>query len=286
MPSALQTLRQRKALWQNHAVSLVDDGIYFCRLGSEQTTTHQAFTCANLNAAEPYDVVVYGSGLGGIAAALTARATLESNITPVGSRLPRVLLIATDSKLGGLATVGGQNFYDIAHFPSTQQQVPSQMPQQGSHRLFYEAVKRQCYATGDMAAQLYQLLSGVSSKGLTVMGGIDAASLAHDIIPGSMSVTGRKIASIKVQKLKRHGLVYVFDSSAPTTEVRASVFIDASEDGKLTRMLNGVVKSAEFVVGRKSRSYPGGEGLRHSLCRFSALRSLTNTAHPSIIDCC
>uniref|UniRef100_A0A383W3J3 Uncharacterized protein n=1 Tax=Tetradesmus obliquus TaxID=3088 RepID=A0A383W3J3_TETOB len=56
----------------------------------------------------PYDVVVYGSGLGGIAAALTARATLESQITPKGSRLPRVLLIATDSKLGGLATVGGQ----------------------------------------------------------------------------------------------------------------------------------------------------------------------------------
>jgi hypothetical protein len=249
MRSALQTQRQHKALWQNHAVSLVNDGICFCGLGSEQTAVHHVFTCAHLNAAEPYDVVVYGSALGGIAAALMARATLESNIKPVGSRMPRVLLIAMDSKLGGLATVGGQNFYDIAQFSSNQQQVPSNMPQQGSHRLFYEAVKRQCYATSDMVAQLYQLLSGVSSKGLTVMGGIDAASLAHDIIPGSMSVTGRKIASIKVQKLKRQGLVYVFDRSAPTTEVRASVFIDASEDGKLTRMLSGVVKSAEFVVG-------------------------------------
>jgi hypothetical protein len=211
-------------------------------------------------AAGAYDVVVYGSGLGGIAAALTARATLESRITPEGSRLPRVLLIATDSKLGGLATIGGQNFYDIAHFNPSQPPAPSQMPQQGSHRLFFEAVKRQCYATDDMATQLQQLLSSVSSKGLTVMGGLDASSLAHDIIPGSMLVTNGKIASFAVQKLKRQGLVHVFDDAAPTTEVQATVFIDASEDGKLTRMLSGVVQSAKFVIGRQSRSYPGGKG--------------------------
>lgn len=74
-------------------------------------------------------LVIYGGGAGGIAAAITAHATLKK-LRP--DKTPNIFILKTNTRLGDLATVGGQIFCDIKEVISADGHLVQ--PQQGTHK--------------------------------------------------------------------------------------------------------------------------------------------------------
>lgn len=176
-----------------------------------------------------HDIIIYGGGFQGVAAALNAQ---DSYRALKGGVSARILLINPFSILGGLGTVNGQNYYDIRTWNGAQ-------PQQGNHIKFYNQFG-QFYATGEMANWL---ASQVSAKGgITVL-------QPHDITSVSRNTTTGRINSVTVQKLARSNQAWIFDSASAPVTYTAPVFIDASDNGRLTAKAN-----VGTTLGRQDRN--------------------------------
>lgn len=163
-----------------------------------------------------HEVIIYGGGFQAVAAALNAQDTYRYLKGGVSAR---ILLINPFSIMGGLGTVNGQNFYDIRNWNGAQ-------PQRGNHIKFYNQYS-QFYSTGQMASYLLNQLT--AKGGITVL-------QPHDIRSVSRSTTTGRISSVVTQKLVRSNSSWLFDTAAPQTTYTAPVFIDASDNGRLTRL--------------------------------------------------
>lgn len=163
-----------------------------------------------------HEVIIYGGGFQAVAAALNAQDTYRYL---KGGTSARILLINPFSIMGGLGTVNGQNFYDIRNWNGAQ-------PQRGNHLKFFNQYG-QFYSTGQMASYLFNQLS--LKGGITVLQPNDVRSVARN------TTTGR-ISSVVTQKLVRTNGTWLFDSAAPQETYSAPVFIDASDNGRLTRL--------------------------------------------------
>jgi hypothetical protein len=216
---------------------------------------------AGAQTAYTHDIIVYGGGFGGVAAAANAHKTYF-DLTGVN---PRVLLINAQNQLGGLGAINGQNFWDWRKWDADKGgtssfakvtvngiQVDIQ-PQLGSHIktvVGNTAIKPgtstvvpqfdQLYATSEMSNWLNTQVSGKTN--LSVLQPYDIKTVSRDAASG-------RINSVTVQKLKRENQAWLFDTSLATATYSAPVFIDASENGRLTR-LAGVATS----LGRQDRN--------------------------------
>lgn len=199
---------------------------------------------------EHFDVVVYGGGFAGVAAAVTA-----AQLLPAG----RVLLVAPESLtlVGGTFTAGGQNYWDTRLWQGD-------FPQAGSFARWYGALG-QYYSTADMAALLADELQ---AAGVTTAVGWDFSKLSR---AASGQLTDLLLRSLDW----RDGMVW----GRYTWLVSAPVFIDASDDGRLARLAG-----AGVTVGRADwpsalllpdERGPAGRPLMQAVTLMFKLRGVT-----------
>lgn len=154
-----------------------------------------------------HDIVIYGGGLGGCAAAISAAATDND---------ASILLIMPESLPGGLGTVGGQNFFDIRRWQG-------KLVSGGSFGRWFDKLGH-FYGTDEAIQLLQQELADYPN--ITVMYNTDIAQVRK---------SGKAINSIYVSKVApddRGVLLFTKGSE----RVRGRVYIDASEDGRFSRL--------------------------------------------------
>ena len=170
-------------------------------------------------------IVVYGAGMGGVCAAYKAAQyawSLE------GFDNFEIMLInpVPVPKLGGISTVGGQNFWDTRKWDAKRK-----FPYKGSlvdvmgFDNSTEEIKEDRYNVDKKAEFLKSLLTKYNVK----------IYEQHDISGPIKQDTGGNILSIRIRKIERatNNIVqYVGESIT----ISGDIFIDASEDGKLTKL--------------------------------------------------
>jgi hypothetical protein len=188
-------------------------------------------------AAEEYDVVVYGGTFAGCAAARTA-----AQLSPQSSVL--VVVPLPEHVLGGTGTAGGQNFFDIRYWRG-------EVVTGGSFTRWFKAAGR-FYGTREMAEILRDDLAG--RKNITILWGYDVEEVRKGLVPGRPAVPppggGRpsggagsfssgllsfRIKELGLREVSRDGDGVLFWGERRRT-VAGRVFIDASDDGRLTRL--------------------------------------------------
>ncbi len=183
--------RLRKALAAIFILCLVLSGVYILR------SPAPAF----------YDVIVYGGGFGGCAAAISA-----AGVAPEKS----VLLVMPEAAPGGLGTVGGQNFFDLRLWRG-------QLVSGGLFARWY-GLLGQFYNTRAAAELLRAELA--SHENITVLYGWELESVKR----GNSRITSLFLR--EVAKDVDGNIAWGESKKA----VRGQVFVDASEDGRLARL--------------------------------------------------
>lgn len=166
------------------------------------------------------DIVVYGGGFAGVAAAAKAAANTASNKT--------IALIVPDpvdhngngSCLGGIGTIGGQNYFDI-------RKDSKGLVTKGSFNWWSDSGKNQHYCVDEMAALLKADLAKYGSK-IKYYYGYDISSVGWD----------SRITSLTVKQIKRNPTTGIVEWESVQHTINGTVFIDASESGRLTRRAN------------------------------------------------
>lgn len=172
---------------------------------------------------EEYDLVIYGGGFAGCAAAYNA-----AQVVPYGN----ILLVVPDpvSKLGGLGTIGGQNFADIRYWQN-------ELVTQGSFQRWFEECG-QFYNPLLWADILKAELSQFTN--LTILYQHDLQKVSTEQLENSQQITSLLLRPIaRTSKGEVHW-------KWGKLRVLGKVFIDASDEGRLTRLAG-----EPFVVGRQ-----------------------------------
>lgn len=157
-------------------------------------------------------IVVYGGGFPGTAAA--AKAARLSPKTPVTLIVPDPV-----TQLGGIGTVGGQNFFDRRRWRNTD-------PCGGSFGWWVSG--GQFYGTDTMAARL--AADVMQYPNLRVLYGYDISEISASGSPASIS-------SLRLKNVVRSSSGAVEWGDAALS-VNGSVFIDASAEGRLARTVH------------------------------------------------
>lgn len=163
------------------------------------------------------DIVVYGGSFAGVAAAAKAAANAPNKTIaiivpdPVGQ---------TGSCFGSIGTIGGQNFFDEKPWNGTD-------VTKGTYAWWRRG--GQFYNTDDMAALLENDLAKYGSR-ITMYKGYDISAVGW---------ASGGLTSVTLKKLKRNSTgVVQWDTSVAAQTVSGTVFIDASDTGRLTRITN------------------------------------------------
>lgn len=168
------------------------------------------------NPGETFDVLIYGGNVAACAAAqVAAKEAPEARIALVVPYLAKAY--------GGLATAGGQNFWDVRRWPAG----PAggwPFPQAGSFRRWYSATGH-FYGTQELADLLAAELG--SFPNLRTFWQTDVEFLRKD-------VRGRP-TRLMLRELVRgpDGLIHWGETRI---RVKAEILVDASEDGRLARL--------------------------------------------------
>ena len=134
-------------------------------------------------------------------------------------------------KLGGIGTVGGQNLWDTRAWHS-------KFPYRGSlaNVMSFDNSKGQItedrYGTDDKAQSLRELLTPYNVK---IYDQYDIAVNQLDVpVPVKQDENGN-ILSLTIKRISRndHGVIQYYGESQT---INGDIFIDASEDGKLTKL--------------------------------------------------
>lgn len=155
------------------------------------------------------DIVVYGGSFAGVAAAAKAA---------VNAPTKQIVLIVPDTSgmLGGIGTAGGQNFFDVRG-----------NAQQGTFRWWMNSLG-QFYSTVAMSNLLKNDLAKYNN--VVIHYGYDVKSYTYTTSPF-------KITSVTINNISRNTTGYVVWGASSMT-ITGSVFVDASDDGRLTRLVN------------------------------------------------
>lgn len=160
------------------------------------------------------DVVILGGGFDGCAAARSAAAAAPDS---------KILLVVNDpvQELGGIGTVGGQNFTDIRYWQG-------KVVTQGSFGRWY-AKAGQFYNTQTMAQIIKDDLAKFPN--ITVLYGYDLENVRLE---------DNRIYELDLRKIhrKNSGEVAWGDQ---IERVKGQIFIDATVDGRLTRLSGNTV---------------------------------------------
>ena len=201
---------------------------------------------------ETVDIVVYGGTVAGVAAAAKAAGNLK------GIRDKKIALITPDPVdhngngvcLGGLATVGGQNYFDQRNW--SRHGLPDVHPAQGTYAWWSDNGKHQFYGVKNLADTMKQ--------DLAKYGSMISYYYGYDIT--SVSWGNGKISSVNLKQIKRDASTGIVVWENTTATVKGTVFIDASDSGRLTRLSNfgGTVGRYDFpahALDASEKSSPG-----------------------------
>ena len=193
-----------------------------------------------LEAEEPEtkQIVIYGAGFGGFCAAYQA-AKYRNDLKASGEYDGDINIVLINPvpvpKLGGIGTVGGQNYWDYGFQKINDKNYDIHggtftdvlaTRERGVHH-FYDR-----YNNLAMSEKMHDSLEDVN---------VDFESyIQHDIV--DIEKDGDNIKSVTVRKIQRNNGVVEYVGQETT--IYGDVFIDASEDGKLTML------SAPYTVGR------------------------------------
>lgn len=167
------------------------------------------------------NIIVYGGSYSGVAAACKAAGYYEKK----NDKDYNITLIVPDvsEMLGGLGTAGGQNYFDMRRSHNNTYLVHG-----GSFGWWYDQMG-QFYSVEKMSNLLKSDVDKYSSN-INVM-------YKYDVREVTMRNKGKQIYSITVQGIKRSSNGYiVWDESTAQQTIRAHIYIDASDDGRLTWM--------------------------------------------------
>jgi len=168
------------------------------------------------------NIIVYGSGWAGIAAAAKAARFAPNAEIHLISPYPV-------AKLGGISTIGGQNFIDLRKYNDTPVQG-------GSFGDWYDTLEeKQYYNTDDMADDFADYLDQYSN--ITVHHMCDIKNVTTASSP-------YRITGVTIQGVVRNSTGYVVWSGSTST-LNCDVIIDASDEGRIARTVNSAV-----TVGR------------------------------------
>lgn len=175
-----------------------------------------------LSRAERADVVVYGGGLAACAAAWKAAATApESKVV--------IIIPYLAQRYGGLATVGGQNFWDVRYWYRD-----GRLPQGGSFAHWF-ARTGNFYGTEELARLIADDLGRLPN--LTTYWSMDVTSVYADRKSGRLKM-------LALRSLERDVNGYI-NWGAEKKIIQAQQFVDASEDGRLS-----ILTGSGVTVGR------------------------------------
>ncbi|MDK2821488.1 MAG: hypothetical protein PWP31_1453 [Clostridia bacterium] len=171
---------------------------------------------------EKADIVVYGSGLAGCAAAWKASASAPDK---------QVVLVVPypENQYGGLATAGSQNFWDLRYW-----RKDNTLVQGGSFAHWLKAVGP-FYNPDDLAEQIASDLGELENL---------QTYWAMDITALKKGEDGR-LKAMALRSIKRDYTGTVVWGETRKV-VKADIFIDASEDGRLSRLAD-----VGLTVGRE-----------------------------------
>lgn len=167
------------------------------------------------------DIVVYGGSFAAAAAASKAADNAPNKSVVVIIPDP---VTSSGSSFGSIGTIGGQNCFDIRNW--TKNGITDN-PIKGSFSWWY-STQKQFYNTDQMAAQIKNDVTKYSN--VTVYYG-------YDIQGVSTANNPFRITQVSIRNINRNSSgVVVWGSSTKT--ISGSVFIDASDDGRLARVSN------------------------------------------------
>ena len=177
-----------------------------------------------------YAVVVYGADIQAFIAAF--RAADELNTTG-----QKVALVIPDSGryLGGLITSGGQNYWDTAAPEDIHQGSFADLLHTDNHSSVYMG---RGFGVADMSYYLYNSLNAIYQNQIDYY-------QSYDIVNYTTASSPYRITSITVRKFTKNWQNGTESYSGTTDKLNASIFIDASQEGRLARSVNSVA-----TVGR------------------------------------
>lgn len=168
------------------------------------------------------NIIVYGSGWAGIAAAAKAARFAPNAEIHLISPYPV-------AKLGGISTIGGQNYIDLRKYNGTPVQG-------GSFGDWYSSLgSKQYYNTDTMASNFATYLNNYSN--ITVYHRKDIKSVTTANSP-------YRITGVTLQSITR-GSNGIIAWSGTTSTLTCDMFIDASDEGRIARTVN-----AATITGR------------------------------------
>lgn len=167
------------------------------------------------------DIIIYGGGFAAVAAAAKA-----ANNAPNKT----VLLVAPypTAKLGGIATIGGQNYWDTRQWNGV-------FPQDGTFGYWYNTLGSH-YNTDEMADLLLSSISKYSNVEI---------KFQYDVVSFERITNPYRISSLTFRNIYRDIDGNIKWGSDTFTET-GSMFIDASEEGRLARLINSAVSTGRY----------------------------------------
>ena len=172
-------------------------------------------------------IVVYGGELPAVCAAAKAAATSASATI-------HVIVPYVTAKLGGIATVGGQNYWDTSNGETN----PANFPQQGTFPWLYQSGSG--YNTDEMADKLEGALTKYGSR-MVIHYGYDVCDYTTVTSPNYQikSVTIRKLSYDSNKRV-------IWGSTSTRSTIPADIFIDASVEGRLARKINSACTTGRY----------------------------------------
>ena len=169
------------------------------------------------------NIVVYGSGWAGIAAAAKAARFAPDATVHLISPYPV-------AKLGGISTIGGQNFIDLRKYNG-------KLVQGGSFGDWYSYLgNRQYYNTDSFASYLNTYLTQYSNIRI---------HHKYDIESVVTATNPYRITYITIRSISRNSSnIIVWGNSTDT--IPCNMVIDASDEGRIARTVNSAVITGRF----------------------------------------
>lgn len=187
-----------------------------------------------------YEIVIYGGGPQAVSTALMAAAA--------GGKDTDILLIVPENQLGSIMTAGKQNLFDVNYYKSSK--LPPGLPsgyegsQGGSLYRFHHELGA-VFAPDRMAGYFADLLKSTGQVKVLYETELTAADVHTE--PGEEAKTIDSVRYRKIKKGKDGRYAFTGKETAP---LRADIFVDASETGRLLRLTGAAYHTGREDTGQ------------------------------------
>lgn len=180
-----------------------------------------------------FDVLIYGGGLPAVSAAAKAANQLPGGIKKnIGIVLPYPGTESTGF-VGGINTTGGLNYWDESFYAG---ENASGFVNQGSYK-YFRSVLDHGSSTGEISDVLRRVLEYYPNI---------EVFYEKDICGYATAYAPYRISAVTLKKIYRSSNGKVYFKGDNSDYIRAKMFIDASEEGRLARMAGTSVTTGRY----------------------------------------